>query len=176
MTQDLVRQTGGDVDTATSTTGFTDAVIANLGRRPESLPPRRETAPSGPPPTPLPGWSYGPDRDARIERRTVGLDIFIATELSPDVLGAELERLAAPVYRLDFVESRGTKVYPSVGLSADRVGLLRARFLTVDGGAAVDAELLELQARVAARHPGWTHVEKLHVFDGVEAFTKAQGQ
>ena len=33
-TQDLVRQTGGDVDTAASTTGFTDAVIANLGRGP----------------------------------------------------------------------------------------------------------------------------------------------
>ena len=33
-TQDLVRQTGGDVDTAASTTGFTDAVIANLGPRP----------------------------------------------------------------------------------------------------------------------------------------------
>ena len=176
MTQDLVRQAGGDVDTATSTTGFTDAVIANLGRRPDALPPRRATAPSGPPPTPLPGWSYGPDRDARIERRTVGLDIFIATELAPEILGPELERLAAPTYRLDFVESRGTKVYPSVGLSADRVGLLRAQFLTADGGAAVDAELLELQARVAARHPGWTHVEKLHVFDGVEAFTKAQGQ
>ena len=176
MTQDLARQTGGDVDTATSTTGFTDAVIANLGRRPESLPPGRATAPSGPPPTPLAGWSYGPDRDARIERRTVGLDIFIATELAPEVLGPELERLAAPTYRLDFVESRGTKVYPSVGLSADRVGLLRARFLTADGGDAVDAELLELQARIAARHPGWTHVEKLHVFDGVEAFTKAQGQ
>jgi len=24
--------------------------------------------------------------------------------------------------------------------------------------------------------PTWTHVEKLHVFDGVEAFTRAQGQ
>ena len=34
MTQDLLRQSGGDVDTATSTTGFTDAVIANLGKRP----------------------------------------------------------------------------------------------------------------------------------------------
>ena len=47
---------------------------------------------------------------------------------------------------------------------------------TVGGRDAVDAELLDLQARVAARHPGWTHVEKLHVFDGVEAFTRAQGQ
>jgi hypothetical protein len=176
MTQDLVRQAGGDVDTATSTTGFTDAVIANLGERPRHMPARRGETPSGPAPTPMPRWSYGPEHYARIERRTVGLDIFIATDLPPEVLGPELERLAQSGYRLDFIESRGTKVYPSVGLSADSVGLLRARFVTVDGSEAVDAELLELQARVAARHPGWTHVEKLHVFDGVEAFTRAQGQ
>ncbi len=176
MTQDLVRQAGGDVDTASSTTGFTDAVIANLGHKPKHLGARRFTAPDGAPPTPMPAWSYGPDRYARIDRRTVGLDIFIATDIPPEVLGPELEGLAGGVYRLDFVESRGTKVYPSVGLTTDPVGLLRARFVTVDGGAAVDAELLELQARVAARHPGWTHVEKLHVFDGAEGFTRAQGQ
>jgi isocitrate dehydrogenase len=176
MTQDLVRQAGGDVDTAASTTGFTDAVIGNLGKGPRHPPARRMAPPVGPPPTPLPGWSYGPDRDARIERRTIGLDIFIATDLAPDVLGPDLERLAGSEYRLEFVESRGTKVYPSVGLTTDGVGLLRARFMTVDGGEAVDAELLELQARVATGHPGWTHIEKLHVFDGVEAFTKAQGQ
>jgi isocitrate dehydrogenase len=174
MTQDLVRQTGGDIDTATSTTGFTDAVIANIGRRPTSLAPRRQ--PAGTPPTPLPAWSYGPDRYARMERRTVGLDIFIATDLAPGVLGPELERLAGPAFRLEFVESRGTKVYPSVGLSTEPVGLLRARFVTVDGSDAVDAELLELQGRVAARHPGWTHVEKLHVFGGADGFTRAQGQ
>jgi len=174
MTQDLVRQTGGDVDTATSTTAFTDAVIANLGKRPTSLAPRAE--PAGPPPTPMPSWSYGPDREARIERRTVGLDIFIATELESAVLGPDLEGLAGPAYRLEFVESRGTKVYPSVGLATVPVGLLRARFVTSDGRDAVDAELLELQGRVAARHPGWTHVEKLHVFGGADGFTKAQGQ
>ncbi|HSS35328.1 MAG TPA: NADP-dependent isocitrate dehydrogenase [Patescibacteria group bacterium] len=176
MTQDLVRQTGGDVDTATSTTGFTDAVIANLGKRPEHLAPRRFASPAGAPPTALPSWSYGADRYARIDQRTVGLDIFIATEVAPDVLGPELEGLAGSAYRLEFIESRGTKVYPSVGLSTDPVGLLRARFVAVGGRDAVDAELLDLQARVAARHPGWTHVEKLHVFDGVEAFTRAQGQ
>ncbi len=74
------------------------------------------------------------------------------------------------------ISSRGTKVYPSTGQAPDDVGLLRARFVTRDGGDAVDAELLELQARVAARHPGWTHIEKLHVFAGADGFTKAQGQ
>jgi isocitrate dehydrogenase len=175
MTQDLLRQSGGDVDTATSTTGFTDAVIANLGKRPGALAPRRRR-PAGDPPTPIPAWSYTAERYERVDDRAVGLDMFIATWIPPEVIGPELEQLAGDVFRLEFVDSRGTKVYPSVGLKADAVGLLRARFVTADGGAAVDAELLELQARVATRHPGWTHVEKLHVFDGVDGFTRAQGQ
>jgi isocitrate dehydrogenase len=175
-TQDLVRQTGGDVDTAASTTGFTDAVIANLGRGPTTLKARR-TAPGGPVPVPLPAWSYGPERYAAIERRTVGLDIFIETGEEPGRLGPELEGVAAGgPFELHFIESRGTKVYPSVGLSADGVRLLRARFLTRDGGPALDGDLLALQARVAAGQPGWTHIEKLHVFNGADGFTKAQGE
>jgi isocitrate dehydrogenase len=175
-TQDLVRQTGGDVDTAASTSGFTDAVIGNLGRAPATLGPRRD-APSGPPPQPIAAWTYGPERYASISRRTVGLDIFIETADEPGQLGPELEAIAAggPL-ELHFIESRGTKVYPSVGLTADGVGLLRARFLTRDGGPAADADLLDLQGQVAERQPGWTHVEKLHVFAGADGFTKAQGE
>src|SRR5450432_1677237 len=167
-TQDLVRQTGGDVDTAASTTGFTDAVIANLGRGPATLKARR-AAPSGPIPAALPAWSYGPERYAAIERRTVGLDIFIETAIEADRLGPELEGVAAGgPFELHFIESRGTKVYPSVGLSSDGVRLLRARFLTRDGGPALDGDLIALQALVAARQPGWTHVEKLHAFNGAD--------
>ena len=174
-TQDLVRQTGGDVDTAASTSGFTDAVIGNLGRGPATLKPRR--AEGGAPLAPQEPWSYGPERAAAITRRAVGLDIFIETEDEPERLGPQLEEVAAGgQFELHFIESRGTKVYPSVGLSADGVGLLRARFLTRDGAAAADADLLALQAEVAQRQPGWTHVEKLHVFDGADGFTKAQGE
>jgi isocitrate dehydrogenase len=175
-TQDLVRQAGGDVDTATSTTGFTDAVIANLGRGPTLLKARR-TGAAGPIPAPLQAWSYGPEHYAAIERRTVGLDIFIETGIEADQLGPELEGVAAGgPFELHFIESRGTKVYPSVGLSSDGVRLLRARFLTRDGGPALEADLLALQGQVALRQPGWTHVEKLHVFNGADGFTKAQGE
>ena len=180
-TQDLVRQTGGDVDTAASTTGFTDAVIANLGRGPATLQARRAgsagATPATPALAPLPAWSYGPERYAAIERRTIGLDIFIETESDADALGPELEGLTANgPFELRFIESRGTKVYPSVGLSSDGVRLLRARFVTRNGGSAADADLLALQGRVAQREPGWTHIEKLHVFDGADGFTKAQGE
>ena len=175
-TQDLVRQTGGDVDTAASTTGFTDAVIANLGRGPATLKARRVGA-ADHAPAPPHAWSYGPEHYAAIERRTIGLDIFIETDADAGRLGPELEGLTATgPFELRFIESRGTKVYPSVGLSSDGVRLLRARFVTRDGGAAAEHDLLALQGRVAERQPGWTHIEKLHVFDGADGFTKAQGE
>jgi isocitrate dehydrogenase len=175
-TQDLVRQTGGDVDTAASTTGFTDAVIANLGRGPATLKARRVGAADHAPARPQ-AWSYGPEHYAAIERRTIGLDIFIETDSDAGRLGPELEGLAATgPFELRFIESRGTKVYPSVGLSSDGVRLLRARFVTRDGGAAAERDLLALQGRVAERQPGWTHIEKLHVFNGADGFTKAQGE
>ncbi len=122
MTQDLARQTGGDVEHATSTTGFTDAVIATLGHA--SVDRCRSVRPVGPAPTPLPGWNYRPARDAGIVRRTVGIDIFIATGLAPDVLGPDLERIAsAGPFELQMISSRGTKVYPPTGLRPDSVGL-----------------------------------------------------
>ncbi len=175
-TQDLVRQTGGDVDTAASTSGFTDAVIANLGRAPSTLGARRGGA-AEPVPAPLPSWSYGPEHYAAIDRRTIGLDVFIETDATAERLGPEFERLvSAGPFELRFISSRGSKVFPSVGLATDGVRWLRARFVTRDGGGASESDLLALHQRVAEHQPGWTHVEKLHVFDGADGFTKAQGE
>jgi len=177
VTQDLARQTGGDIEHAASTSGFTDTIIGNLGRLPETVPPRTGSErPSGDA-MPKPRWSYGPERYAVIERRTIGLDVFLEDEAPIDALGPALEALAGDVVRLEMISSRGTKVYPGVDAPTDGVRLWRARFVArAEGTAVPDAELLALQSRVAARFPGWTHVEKLHVFDGEPGFTKAQGQ
>src|SRR5581483_7844121 len=74
VTQALLRQTGGDVEQAASTTGFTDAVIANLGRRPSRVPARARRRPAEPP-TPRPRWSYGPERYTAIRTELVGADV-----------------------------------------------------------------------------------------------------
>jgi len=176
VTQDLARQTGGDVEQAASTTGFTDAIIANLGRQPSTVPPRLGSArPSGAAGR-RPHWAYGEAVSAAVPRATVGVDLFLESWESPDIAGPVLEQLAGDALRLQMISSRGTMVYPTTGLSPDSVGLLRARFFArQDGGAASDAEILALQGRVAQRF-AWTHVEKLHVFAGEPGYTKAQGQ
>ena len=45
---------------------------------------------------------------------------------------------------------------------------------SADGGL-TDEQLFSLLDRVSAQHR-WTHLEKLHEFDGQPGFTKAQGE
>ena len=176
VTQDLARQTGGDVEQAASTTGFTDAIIANLDRQPTTVPPRRGSErPSGDA-RPHPHWTYGEAVSAAVPRVTVGVDLFLETWEPAEIAGPILEELAGDALTLQMISSRGTMVYPATGLSPDNVGLLRARFVAREAGAAAtDADILALQGRVAARF-AWTHVEKLNNFAGEPGFTKAQGQ
>ncbi len=176
VTQDLARQTGGDVEQAASTSGFTDAIIASLGKQPTTVPPRAGSErPSGAA-APKPSWTYGADVSAAVPRATVGVDLFLETWDDAGAAGRALEALAGEALTLQMISSRGTMVYPETGLKPDSVGLLRARFVAREPGTGVsDADVAALVLRVGERF-AWTHIEKLHVFAGADGFTKAQGQ
>lgn len=174
VTQDLARQSG-DVEHATSTTGYTDTVIRNLGRTPGTVPPRSaSTRPLAP--APRAHWSYASERYAGIERRTVGVDFYLETDLAPDVLGPQLEELSTGALALQLISSRGTRVYPASGEMTDPVRQLQCRFVARDGAQVDEEALRQLEARVLGRFPAWTTIEKLQTFDGEPGFTKAQGQ
>jgi isocitrate dehydrogenase len=58
----------------------------------------------------------------------------------------------------------------------DLVDHWRCRFiLRDDGGELTDTVALDLLQRIGGKHR-WTHIEKLHEFDGQPGFTKAQGE
>jgi len=164
----------GDVvgyDRGASTTAFTDAVIANLGRRSERYRVRDYK------PIRLPQVEARPDVVHPQRRRVIGADIFLESPLSPEALGRSLERLAgdSPL-QLKMISNRGTKVYPPTGAITDCVDHWRCRFVLRDpGGELSDAALLALLQRVAAEHR-WMHLEKLQEFDGALGFTMAQGE
>jgi len=172
VTQDLRRIAGGDVEEAASTSGYTDAVIANLGNGP-SLP-RTRRGPSAEAASARPArWSYGAERYAAIDRRLIGVDVYVESDLPVDQLGADLERLVEAPLSLGSISSRGTDVYPE-GSAADDVRWFRCRFTVGSGvrvdGPALDGAVAALLARVGSRHR-WMHVEKLERFDGEPAFT-----
>jgi isocitrate dehydrogenase len=176
LPQDVVRQQGGDVEAATSTSGFADAVIESLGSRPTTVP----AAASRPRPVdvkPHARWTSGEAREREVgAARVVGLDLFLQSLMAPAELGAKLSALAGQELTLKMIESKGTVVWPNAAPAFDPTGLFRARFLArADDSDLPDETLLALAARVAGVAP-WVHLEKLRVWGSEEGFTRAQGE
>lgn len=158
-------------DKGASTTAFTDAVIANLGRTSERYRVRAYT------PVKLPQVSSAPDLVKPRARRVVGVDIFVESSLAPEELGRSLEQIAAESpLKLKMISNRGTMVYPATGAITDCVDHWRCRFvLRSTDSTLTDSALFDLLQRVASQHR-WMHLEKLPEFDGALGFTRAQGE
>jgi isocitrate dehydrogenase len=166
----LTRDVVGD-EAAASTTAFTDAIIGNLGRTSAAWAAREYR------PLRMPEVSTQPALVHPAVRRVAGVDVFVEFDGSPEQLGTAMEQLVgdSPV-ELRLVDNRGTRVYPPTGTPTDCVDAWRCRFLVRDGtGELSDGDLLTLLARLAESHR-FTHIEKLHEFDGAMAYSKAQGE
>jgi isocitrate dehydrogenase len=166
LTRDVVGDEG-----AASTTAFTDAIIANLGRTSAAWPVREYR------PLHVPQLPSDPVMVRPGVRRVAGVDVFVEFGGTAEELGASMERLvdSAPV-QLKIVDNRGTRVYPPTGTPTDCVDAWRCRFVLRDPSAELaDGDVLTLLARLADEHR-FTHVEKLHEFDGAQAYSKAQGE
>lgn len=163
----------GDIvgyDRGVGTTAYTDAIIANLGRRSESWDVREYR------PITLPTIDTRPDFVRPATRRVVGMDVFVEAAVAPDRLGRDIEEaLAGSAASLKMISSRGTQVYPSKGAITDTVDQFRCRLMLREPGELSEEVAFDLVARIASRYR-WMHIEKLQEFDGEPAFTKAQGE
>ena len=166
LTRDVVGDAG-----AASTTAFTDAIIANLGNDSASWPARSYR------PLKMPEITRDPVMVRPATRRVAGLDVFVEFGGTPDELGTSMQRLVenTPV-ELKIVDNRGTRVFPATGTPTDCVDAWRCRFFARDSSAELsDADLLTLLSRLAEEHR-FTHIEKLHEFDGAPGLQQGSGR
>jgi isocitrate dehydrogenase len=166
MTRDVV----GD-ERQGGTTGYTNEIIKNLGKKPTDWKIREYK------PIKLPQLGAAPDFVKVKTRQVCGVDIFIESASDKISIGQSMERICEgrDLY-LKMVDSRGTMLYPPNDVMTDTVDAWRARFMLRDDAAELnDAQLIDLLQAVAAEHM-WAHVEKLQRFDGEDGFTKAQGE
>jgi isocitrate dehydrogenase len=141
LTRDVVGDTG-----AVSTTAFTEAVIARLGRKPKQARMRDYR------PLNLPIVSSAADFVKVSARRVVGIDVFVESALPVDQLGKSVEQIVSgsPV-ELKMMSSRGTKIYPSTGAMTDTVDHYRCRLVQrAAAGDLTDAQVLEVLTRIGA--------------------------
>jgi isocitrate dehydrogenase len=164
----------GDVagyDRGTPTTAYTDAIIANLGRKTKTWTIRDVK------PLQLPVLSSDADYVKAKRRAVVGLDVFVESPLSAGELGASLMELTGDMrLSLVMISSRGTKVFPPTGAMTETGDHFRCRFITRENpGDLPDADVHALLERISSRHR-WMHIEKLQEFDGELGFTRDQGE
>ncbi len=162
------------MEQATSTSGFADAIIENLGRAPAT----RYAAKATPPavvPEPRPRWQPRPVDPP--DTQLLGVDIYTEMDGDPQDVGRALDEVAGPEFRLLLdVRARHRRVSQPAAAHTDTVGWWRCRFVAAqEGGTVDDAAILRLLARVGGRMT-WAHVQKLRIIEGETGFTKAQGQ
>ena len=157
------------VDKPATTTEFTQAVIANLGKVSKVSPPKDYRK------VDLPPSQLGVNVVAARTRRLIGLDVYIESDLEPAKLAERLELLAKPTpLKLQMITNRGAMVFPASGRRVSLVDHFRCRFVLRDAAAVLgDVELLALLGTIGARNR-WMHVEKLQEFEGEPAFSKSQ--
>ena len=162
-TSDIAR-----VGTAVGTIAFADAVIANLGRTSRNFVQRSHR------PISIAARPVAAAGAAPVRRAVVGADVFVESTAGVDQLGTALQRaVEGSGISLEMIANRGTQLWPRQAGETDVVDSWRCRFVPVTGELG-DTQLLDLLQRVGAAHR-WSHVEKLNQFDGVNGFTRTQG-
>lgn len=166
----LTRDVLGDQGAA-STTQFTDTILRNLGK-PYPDYKKRDYKPLN-----FPILSDVPDFVKVKERLVAGIDVFIESTLPPGTLGHTLESLAQETdFILKSISCRGVKVYPRSGPVSDPTDFFCCRFMGKMKGLDIqESHIQDLLGRLSPMHR-WTHLEKLHIFDGVSAYSKGHGE
>jgi isocitrate dehydrogenase len=165
------RDVVGD-ERASGTRAYTDAVIANLGRKHPDWTVRNHR------PLQIPPMEVGSSESDIRNRATVGLDVFVESRWTSNRLGELLTGLARDAgFHLKMISNRGTQVFPSRGTSTDCVDHWRCRFLrnSHENELAL-SDVNRLLAAMEGAGLRWMHLERLQTFEGQPGFTKAQGE
>ncbi|MDZ4766540.1 MAG: NADP-dependent isocitrate dehydrogenase [Chloroflexota bacterium] len=158
------------------TSQFADAVIARLGKTPETLKAVQYVRTDGT--SAVISTAYTPSSQTPARKETVGVDVFLHwRERDPNALGALLEPVAGAGMKLVMISNRGQKVYPNGLPETFCVDHWRCRFMsTTDGARISHTQIIALLGRMAEAGFDFIKTENLCVFDGEAGYSLGQGQ
>jgi isocitrate dehydrogenase len=151
------------------TGAFTEAVIARLGQEPSILKPARFSAIKT-------RKSVAQTVQRQQERVLVGIDVFIASQLKPDDLAAQLTSLQQRHFTLSMLSNRGVKVWPGGFPETYCTDLYRCRFEATPEAHITNADILALLGGIHSQGIEFVKTEQLYTFDGQPGYSLGQGQ
>lgn len=152
------------------TRAFAEAVIHNLGKKPEQLKP---AASAGSLMLNLPRYQ----RKQPAQKKLEGVDVFIHwAGYDANELAEKLHRMEAGKLRLTMITNRGIKVWPNGFKETFCTDHWRCRFQPTDGEQLSNKHILELLAHAVQDDIDTIKTENLYSFDGRPAYSLGQGQ
>ena len=152
------------------TAAFAEAVIANLGKKPEALKPAKKSTAAE---LVLPKYV----RKNTAKKELVGVDIFVHWAGSnPDELGEMMAKIATTNTELTMITNRGIKVWPDGFEETFCTDHWRCRFKAKEGYLIDNATIIKLLEQAVAANIDTIKTENLYNFDGKAGFSLGQGQ
>jgi isocitrate dehydrogenase len=162
---------------------FAQEVIKHLGQEPKHLKVVKPKANSKPIRV-----EVTPFKPAN--KKLTGVDVFIdwvLDERDPNVLGKQLEAIAADDFKLKMITNRGVKVYPNGFPETFCTDHWRCRFISAeDGGKDVEgnkiaapvtyAQITGLLQRLTNANLNFIKIENLYEINGKRAYSLGQGE
>lgn len=149
---------------------FAKAVVANLGSKPTHL---REVKFPNNAPLNLPSYKRKPKQNKKL----IGVDLFIHwDENDPNKLAAKMNSSLSSKISLSMITNRGIKVWPNGFKETFCTDHWRCRIKSKNGDEISKAEIIELLQNTFNENLDVIKTENLYKFNGIEAFSAAQGQ
>ncbi len=161
-----------DKSKALSTKEFGEAVIRNLGKKPNSL---KVAAEEDFKQMRMPTHA---ERTLSVRNKElVGVDVFLEWEGgSPKDLGEKLAEITPSDMDFNLLANRGMKVYPMVNDDVEIIGdSWCCRFRGKDGHTKNES-IQQLLANISDANIDWVKVENLYTFDSERGFSLLQGE
>ncbi|HEY0433306.1 MAG TPA: isocitrate/isopropylmalate family dehydrogenase, partial [Chitinophagaceae bacterium] len=158
-----------------NTTGFTDAIIGNFGRKPEQN--ARAVIPNQPgTPTPfrLLQNSMMVSQET-VEEKIVGVDFFIESEQQPGDIAKKCQRHAGVKFQLINISNRGTQVWPTGSVYTNLVNQYNVRFESLDDEPLSQQDVIGLYVSMSGNFKICSF-ELLNQWGDKRGYSLAQGQ
>jgi isocitrate dehydrogenase len=149
---------------------FAEAVVANLGQKPKTLP-KVNFKNSGIISIPK------HFRKPRAEKILVGVDVFVHWEgTDPNSIGDILQKINTDALNLTMITNRGVKVWPKGFEETFCTDHWRCRFTAVDEKTPSKKDIIEVLNKAVDNNIDTIKTENLYTFDGVRGYSLGQGQ
>jgi isocitrate dehydrogenase len=148
---------------------FARAIIERLGQLPRTFTPVHYTSPKKISNAPLKNVAEQAKKDL------MGVDIFVDSKESVDVLHNQLEKLSKGNLKLTMISNRGARIWPERMPEVSCGDSWRCRFMsTTKGQKIVAKDITLLLSELVAHEIDFTHTEALFNFNGKPGYTVSQ--